>query len=508
MVFDITNLICAVSFGLCGGMICASASGGKCRAAVILAAVIFSAAGIFDVRYAYMTVPVALFITEAVISRDIGEAFAAAVVASVSSFAVFMLAAAITSPAVEAYSYPLRAVFYYSAIRNTAVSVAAAAGAPVVIFGAVRLRRASASGGRLAVCTLSVVIAVAVIMLLHMCIGSFIDYNAKLFKTPVSFSALICAVSVICVIMSLVFASGLRRKVSQNLGEMKEFYIIPAAVICTILFYCYENAVLNNHTTFDAPMYKYTVSILIVMMIATMLAALIAVCTYMLRERAERSHIEKQVELTEMYRNEIRGIRREIFDFKHDYVKIYSSMSRFIVNGEYDKLRDFFDRNIVPLQKELINTSEGSEELAMIEDEAIQGLIYSYLIKAKKSGVDLITDIRDNIPVSSVPVIDLNRILGIFLDNAIEHSLKSDRTVCFAAVRHEDCTMFVITNRAESVDMERMFRYGESTKGKGRGRGLAIARRICAAHDELSMNTYLRNGKFVCEIYVGDDGNE
>src|SRR5699024_9524256 len=116
--------------------------------------------------------------------------------------------------------------------------------------------------------------------------------------------------------------------------------------------------------------------------------------------------------------------------------------------------------------------------------------------------------IRDNIPVSSVPVIDLNRILGIFLDNAIEHSLKSDRTVCFAAVRHEDCTMFVITNRAESVDMERMFRYGESTKGKGRGRGLAIARRICAAHDELSMNTYLRNGKFVCEIYVGDDGNE
>lgn len=508
MDFNIINLICSLPFGLCAGGMCAvSAPKKSIGFLLIIISVIFSGLGGFYPPLAYPAVFFAEIAAMSIFKLNIGEAVSISITSVVSSFAIMMFIAAITSPSVEPYSYIMREMFYYELVHSRTAAALAATAAPLVVFATVWLNRSTESGRRLAVCTISLVGSIAVIMLLHMCAGSFIDYNAKFFKRAVSYAALNASIAFLCIILFFIIASKFRKSIdfSDNLSEMKEFYIIPIAVICTILFYCYENAVLNNYTTFEAPKYKYTVSILIVLMIVTMLAALIAVCTYMIRSRAERSRIERQIELTEMYRNEIRGIQREIFDFKHDYVKIYSSMSSFIINGEYEKLRDFFDKNIVPLQKELINSDKGSKELAMLEDEAVQGLVYSYIIKAKKAGVNLITDIRDNIPVSDVPVIDLNRLLGIFLDNAIEHSIKSDRTVCFAAIRQDDCTIFVITNSAEGVDMERMFKYGESTKGKNRGRGLAIARKICAAHDQLSMHTYSRNGKFVCEIYIGDE---
>jgi two-component system sensor histidine kinase AgrC len=212
--------------------------------------------------------------------------------------------------------------------------------------------------------------------------------------------------------------------------------------------------------------------------------------------------IEREAEITSIYRNEIKDMQRDIFDFKHDYVKIYSSMSAFIINEEYDKLSEFFDKNIAPLQKELFDMDEDSRSLGLIEDGAVQGLVYSYIIKAKKVGVTILTDIREPVPTVSVPVLDLNRLLGIFLDNAIEQAAQNGSEVGFAAIPDEDSVLFVITNRAEGVDIERMFNRGESTKGNGRGRGLAIARKLCSAHDDLSLHTYIKDKKFICEIYA------
>lgn len=511
MEFNLANIICSAVFGICTGGICAYIASNRNKGQIFLlvfAAVLFSAAGALYVPLSYPSVTAAIIIILFLQKVDIVEAASSALISAASSFAVIMFAVAVTSPCVEAYSYTMREMFYYHAMQDKNFAAVSAVAALSVIFITVWMCRSyEDTGNRAAVWVTALSLAAAVIMLLHMCAGWIIDYNAKCFKTPVLFSVLNSSIALLCVMVAGIFASKLKKSIyiPNRPGDIKGLYLILASILCTILFYCYENNIINNYTTFDNPRYKYTVSILIVLMIVTILAALIAVCTYMLRVREEKSNIERQIELTGMYRNEIKNIRNEIFDFKHDYVKIYSSMSKFIINKEYDKLHDFFDKNIIPLQKELINSDEDSKNILMIEDEAVQGLIYSYIIKAKREGVNLIIDIRDNIPISSVPVIDLNRLLGIFLDNAIEHAQHCDKTVCFAAVKRDDCIMFVITNSSEGVDTEKIFCCGESTKGKGRGRGLSIARRICASHDKLSMHTYLKNGKFVCEVYIEED---
>lgn len=507
MVFDTASLIYTLVFGLCAGCICSAVTAKTLPGNglfLTLMSVIVSVSGARVIPAAYPVVTVVL--AGALILRGASgeDAAAAAITSAISSLVVLIFTNALFAPCLEAYSYTLNNAFYYSAVHDARVVAAAVIATAVLIPLLIWRRRSGGIGSNLAICVISLSLAAAAVMILHMCAGQIVDYNAKHFKLPLPYALLTGSVSLLCAALMCTLIRILKRimRLPGKIGETKEFYLIIAAIICTVVFYCYENTIINNYTTFDDPRYKYTVSILIVMMIVTILGALLAVCSYILRTRREQSRMEKEMEITAMYKSEIQDMQREIFDFKHDYVKIYSSMSTFIINKEYDKLADFFNSNITPLQKQLFSMDEDSRPITLLNDEAVQGLLYSYIIKAKKHGVSILVDISEQIPESPVPVIDLNRILGIFLDNAIEHAVQTDKTVCFGAILRDDCIMYVVSNSAEGVDTERMFRRGESTKGSGRGRGLAIARKLCAAHDSLSMHTYSRNGRFTCEIYV------
>lgn len=508
MEYNSASLIFSVVFGICTGGICAAIESKtipQSRFLLIGTALAFSIIGAWGIWASYPFVLLALITVLLAKKAKLKDAFSAAALSSAAGYVILIFSGALIAPSLEAYSYTLNdAFFYYAPHSPVIITISLIAALFIMLLTVWLCRGDNGIGGTLAVCIISLSIAFVVVMILHMCFGKVVDYNAKHLKTPLPYAILIGSVSVLCMIIACIIMHILKNKlrIPVGLGSTKQFYFILAAIVCTVIFYCYENTILNNYVSFDNPQYKYIISILIVLMIITILTALLSICSYILKTRDEQSHIEHEAAITRMYRDEIRNIQRDIFDFKHDYVKIYSSMSAFILNHEYDKLSDFFDHNIVPLQKELFDMDAGSKELSLIDDEAVQGLLYSFIIKAKNAGVTLLTDIRDHVPAVSIPVLDLNRIIGIFLDNAIEQAVNSDKMVCFAAIRHEDCTLFVITNSASQLDIEKIFTRGESSKGTGRGRGLTIARKLCSMHDELSMNTYARNGKFICELYI------
>ena len=505
MAFDAV-LSPAVS-ALCTGCICCAMTAERLRGnrfLMIVLPIIAAAAGIWYSPLSYAAAAAVITAVLCVSGARLSEAVTAAFTAAASAFLILLLVNAMVAPTLEAYSYTLRSDFYYSGINSGTVLAAGAVLIVLMLLLSRFIRSENCMAGAVPMCVMSLSLAAAAVMILHMFLGRLIEYNAKYFKLPLSYSMLTGAIAVLCCIFTCIFIRVLNKKLmlADKLAEAKEFYFILAAIILMIIFYCCENIILNNYTSFDEPEYKYITTMLIVLMIITIITAFTAVCSYILRTRAKQSKIEREIEITAMYRNEIKDMQQSIFDFKHDYMKMYSSMSSYIINGEYDKLTEFFNKNIAPLKDEMFSMEEESAAIRFLEDKAVQGLIYSYIIKAKKSAVSLFVDIRENIPVLDVPVMDLNRILGIFLDNAIEQAQKKDKRVEFAALSEEDGVVFIISNTADGVDIEKMFRRGESTKGEGRGRGLSIARKLCASHDEMSMNTYAKNGSFVCELYI------
>ncbi|MDO5396706.1 MAG: GHKL domain-containing protein [bacterium] len=508
MEFD-AILSSAVS-ALSAGAVCAAMTAGRMRRNVfllMLLTLLVSAVGVWNKTAVYPAAAVVMALVLYASEAKPADAASAAFAAAGTAFLILFFVNGMVAPTLEAYSYTLRYDFYYAGVHSPVVMASAAVIMAAMIIMIKLLPSDSRMSGAVPICVISLSLAAAAVMILHMLFGRLIEFNAKYFRIPLPYSMLTGAIALLCCAFTCIFIRVLSSKLvlSEKLSQTKEFYLILTAIILMIVFYCCENIILNNYTSFDEPEYKYITTMLIVLMLITILTALIAVCSYILRTRAYQSKLERDMEITEMYRNEIKDIQQNIFDFKHDYMKLYSSMSYYLINKEYDRLEEFFNSNITPLQEDLFSLDEEAAAIRMLEDNAVQGLIYSYIIKAKKAGVSLLVDIRENVPVLSVPVMDLNRMLGIFLDNAIEQAQTQDKKVGFAAITEEDSVIFIISNAADKVDIEKMFKRGASSKGTDRGRGLAIARKLCASHDEMSMHTYMKNGSFVCELYVSEE---
>ena len=508
MEFD--SIFSSALSALSTGAVCAAMTAGRMRRNVfflMLLELLVSAVGVWHKAAVYPAAFVMMSLVLYASDGKIVDALSAAFASAASVFLIFFFVNSMVAPTLEAYSYTLQYDFYYAGVNSIAVIASAAVMIAMLLVMIKLLPENCSMSGAIPVCIISLSLAAAAVMILHMVFGRLIEFNAKHFKVPLPYSMLTGGIAILCCSLTCIFMRVLSAKLilSEKLSETKEFYLILTAIILMIVFYCCENIILNNYTSFDEPEYKYITTMLIVLMLITILTALIAVCSYILKTRAHQSRLERDMEITEMYRNEIKDIQQSIFDFRHDYMKLYSSMSYYLINKEYDKLEDFFNNNITPLQEDLFSLDEEAAAICMLEDTAVQGLIYSYIIKAKNAGVSLMIDIREKVPVLSVPVMDLNRMLGIFLDNAIEQAQKQDKRVGFAAITDTDAVIFIISNTADKVDIEKMFIRGKSSKGADRGRGLAIARKLCASHDEMSMHTYMKNGSFICELYVSEE---
>lgn len=190
-------------------------------------------------------------------------------------------------------------------------------------------------------------------------------------------------------------------------------------------------------------------------------------------------------------------------EFKHDYMKIYSSMSILLENNNIDELKNFFYSSIVPLQNDIFESSTALHTVSKIHNEIIQGVIYSYALKAKNIGINFNINIADDIPdLPEISAVDFARILGIFLDNAFEAALKStERLVAFGAVHTAQNVVFVIKNSFDTApDLGRIFEENYSLKGKDRGIGMGIAKRLVDRYENVYLDVGTKDRCFIIKI--------
>jgi two-component system sensor histidine kinase AgrC len=95
--------------------------------------------------------------------------------------------------------------------------------------------------------------------------------------------------------------------------------------------------------------------------------------------------------------------------------------------------------------------------------------------------------------------VDLARVLGIFLDNAIEAALETEQPrIGLNIIRNEAGVSITITNgfRNNGVTLQSIRQKGFSTKTGHQGIGLSNARSILRSYDNVLHETSLRDGCF------------
>ncbi len=250
----------------------------------------------------------------------------------------------------------------------------------------------------------------------------------------------------------------------------------------------------------------YFMSFSAILSIIVMIFVLVSVnvTAYIISQNKREFEIEKDKELAQVYKTEIQSMYDEIRDFKHDYMKIYSSMSVLLKENKIDELKDFFDKEITPLQSNIMQESSIGPALTLIDDSIVQGVIYNYVIKAKNGGIDFHIDVRDKIPASEkISSLELSRILGIILDNAFEEAVKTEAKEVQFGIVNGVGTVYVVKNTySETPDLSKIFDKSYSTKGTEHGRGLAIVKGICDKYEEIDLSVKIQPSYFVCELMM------
>ena len=143
-------------------------------------------------------------------------------------------------------------------------------------------------------------------------------------------------------------------------------------------------------------------------------------------------------------------------------------------------------------------------EVSRLPRSGIRGLIYSKLLdmKEKKINYNLLIDKKISMnkfsKIEDVLIVDICKILGVFLDNAIEAvELLKEKDIIIEIYADKKDIVFSITNNfVGELDLEVLSTTKYSTKGNGRGYGLSLVKDIINKSNKLENSTEIYEDNF------------
>ncbi|WFD10774.1 sensor histidine kinase [Tepidibacter hydrothermalis] len=220
---------------------------------------------------------------------------------------------------------------------------------------------------------------------------------------------------------------------------------------------------------------------------------------YILNKLKIEKNQKKQIEL---YSNTIEESLENLKEFKHDCKNILISMEGFIQGDDYEGLKMYFYENLIN-NRHISNNN--IYELSNIKNTAVKGLINNKCSRAVLLGIELNLNIINYIDDFILKDIDICKILGILIDNAIESSLESKDKIINIGIYNDDDEVYIIVSNSFELEpkIHDIFKNGYSTKGESRGLGLNIVRKLNdIKYKNIQMNTFIKDRLFNQELSI------
>lgn len=205
------------------------------------------------------------------------------------------------------------------------------------------------------------------------------------------------------------------------------------------------------------------------------------------------------------YTNQIENMYSSLRSFKHDYSNIMLSMSGYIEANDMDGLKEYFDKEILPLSKKITKNTAHINQLMNIKTTELKSIISSKLLYAIELNINVNIEVTDEIVSLPIDTLDLCRVIGIFLDNAIEATLETDQpSIRFALINLETEYIFVISNTflEKGIPYAALAKPNVSTKGANRGIGLYNAHEIISRYNHAFLDTEIQDKIFVQRLQL------
>ena len=282
------------------------------------------------------------------------------------------------------------------------------------------------------------------------------------------------------------------------------WYVIDAALLLLITIYLFDNLIPGQNGSVGKMIYNNALHIS---------GYLLVMCCLLLAMR--RSYLEqiqtesKQKAMQDLqdYTRNLEAMYNGLRSFKHDYVNILLSLSGYIEDGDMDRLKDFFESKIFPTKNLITGGDYKLNQLSNIGVLEIKSLLSAKMIYAHESGIDITIDIPDKVESFLIDTVDLARILGIFLDNAIEATLETEQPqIGLNIIQNKTGVSIIISNRFldNGVMLHKLKQKDFSTKIGHQGIGLWNAQKIISSYDNVLLETTMKCDYFTQHIELTD----
>lgn len=217
---------------------------------------------------------------------------------------------------------------------------------------------------------------------------------------------------------------------------------------------------------------------------------------------------QKEIEYHQLldYIEDLEQTSNTLRHFQHDYLNTLTAMDIMIHTGSRESLIAYFDKNVKPEGMSLSRVKTDLARLSHIADPAVKGIISHKLQTARMKEISTQLDVMEDINHLDIEPFDLARILGIFLDNAIEAaSVLPEPSIRVAFLPMDNYLTILVSNTcsSDSIPMDSITKEGFSTKGKNRGLGLHHVDVILSRYSNIYHCTQQKDGLFsqVLEVY-------
>lgn len=343
-------------------------------------------------------------------------------------------------------------------------------------------------------CVLAIVTANFLTILLHMLIPlSFIN------QQYISFGVRL--IDILLFYLITLFCGKLLKKLLLSgkgvLRLQQTWYLIDAALLLLITIYLFDNLIPGQNGSIGKMIYNNALHISGYLLV--MLFLLFAMRRSYL-EQIQTEAKQKALQDLQDYTHNLEVMYNSLRSFKHDYVNILLSLSGYIENCDIDELKEFFENKIFPTKNLIDQGDYKLNQLSNIGVLEIKSLLSAKMIYAHESGIDVTIDIPDRVDSFLIDTVDLARVLGIFLDNAIEATLETEQPqIGLNIIQNNTGVSIIISNRFQDNGfvLHKLQQKGFSTKIGHQGLGLSNVQKIISSYDNVLHETTIQHDYFI-----------
>ena len=298
------------------------------------------------------------------------------------------------------------------------------------------------------------------------------------------------SVLLIMILLTYIIRKPLRKLMKYKLSENKKIVVISvlAIIFTAIFFYKFATGYKMNQDV-------------IIYLIA--MFAFIVILFTLFRQRMDNEKVSKKYdELLDVMKNYESDIEEQR-TLRHETKNEFATIKCKLQDKEDNKtIIEYIDSVIGEKGKA---SSTKYSKFKYLPSNGLKGFFYYKFIEAEKKGINVSINISKQIENSFLKDIDtkdfkdLARIVGVYLDNAIEASSTSeDKKLGIEMYLIKEKIELIITNTFNNeINLDKIGKESFSTKGKHRGHGLLLVNKILSENNMFEAKNEIRDNIYI-----------